>query len=97
MEAYDLVLAQSGNAGVWMKFGLIYDANGFDTLAAPCYEQALKLDDSKAKWWYWLGLVRAELGDFDAAQVAVEKSVSLDPSYPAAPRQLGLWFLQLEP
>ena len=95
MEAHSLVLAQPRNAGAWMKFGLIYDANGIDTLAAPCYEQALNLDNSKAKWWYWLGLVRAELGEFDAALDAVEKSVSLEPSYPAAPRQLGLWFLQL--
>lgn len=94
-EALALVRAEPRNAGGWMKFGLIYDANGFDTLAALCYEQALNLDNSKPKWWYWLGQVRAELGDFEAAMAAVEQSVTLDPTYPAAPRQIGLWFLQL--
>ena len=93
--AHTLVRAEPRNAGAWMKFGLIYDANGFDTLAALCYEQALNLDNSNPKWWYWLGLVRADLGDFEAAMAAVEQSVTLDPTYSAAPRQLGLWFLQL--
>lgn len=93
-KAHALVHTEPQNSGGWMKFGLIYDANGFDTLAAICYEQALRLDSSKPKWWYWLGLVRADLGDFEAARTALEKSMTLDSFYIAAPRQLGLWLLQ---
>lgn len=77
----------------WIKLGMVYQANSFPRLAQRCYERAVSIDNTSAKAWYYLAVVRDGLGDTDSALEAVGQAVGLNDTYAPAHWQQGLWLL----
>lgn len=92
--ALGVLSEHADNAEAWIRLGLIYDANGLDSLAAKTYQQALQIEGSTSKWWYWLALVQDHLNQPELAMASLDRSVELDGSYLPARRQRGLWLLK---
>ncbi|MHC4107827.1 MAG: tetratricopeptide repeat protein [Planctomycetota bacterium] len=87
------VQAAPRDARRWAKLGTVYHTNRLPAFAEPCLEQAVKLDPRVARSWYYLALSRATLGDVIAAVDALDRTISLEPSYTPAYYQRGFWLL----
>ena len=77
----------------WIKLGMVYQANSFPSLAQRCYERAVSIDNTSAKAWYYLAVVRDKLGDTDSALEAVGQAIGLNDMYAPAHWQQGLWLM----
>ncbi len=58
-------------------------------------EQAIELDPSVARSWYFLAWSRAKMGDLIGAVEALDRTIALDPSYSPAYSLRGFWLLDL--
>ncbi|MHC4107631.1 MAG: tetratricopeptide repeat protein [Planctomycetota bacterium] len=76
------------------RLAMVYHANGLVDLAEPCYEQAIAYDDANVRWWYALALVRAELGDTDAAIATMDQAIARESTHAPAHWRRGEWLLQ---
>ena len=45
------------------KLGMAYQANNVRQAAMKSFEQAIQIDGSEPKWWYFLAVTRSQLGD----------------------------------
>jgi tetratricopeptide (TPR) repeat protein len=86
--------SEMSSAAAWIRLATVYDANGQESLAGLAYDQALKLDDTPAKWWYWLALNQEVRREDEDALHSLEEALNRDPSYVPGLRQRGLWMLQ---
>ena len=55
------------------------EAYGFDSHAVVAYENATLLVPDEFRWWYHLGALREDLGRFEPAREALERSRTLRP------------------
>lgn len=81
------------DATQWIKLGMVYQANSFPNLAQSCYERAVLIDSRSAKAWYYLAVVRDELGETDSALVAISQAIGVNDTYAPAHWQQGRWLL----
>jgi tetratricopeptide (TPR) repeat protein len=77
------------------KLAMVYHANGFSSLAANAYEQAIELDDRDPHLWYGLALARAEQSDVEGALNAVDRAIAMQPSYAPPHWHRGMWLLDV--
>ena len=59
------------------------------------FEEAVKLDDTLAEAWNYVGYSNRKLGNYDAALAAYEKALALKPGYPDALEYRGEAYLGL--
>ncbi|MHC5023427.1 MAG: tetratricopeptide repeat protein, partial [Planctomycetota bacterium] len=83
-----------GDAEAWAALAMASHANGLGRIADGCYEQALALDGSNARWWYLRSSLRAGRGDADAALDDITRAIDRDTSHAASYWRRG--FLHLD-
>ncbi len=70
------------------RLGMAYQANDVRQAALRSFEQAVQLERSEPKWWYFLALARSSLGDTEGATAALEEVIARNERYmPAHWRQ----------
>jgi len=79
----------------WVRLGMAFEAHVMFELAEPCYARAVALDQSRARWWYRLGLTRQKNGDIRGGLEALEVVQRLAPEYGPAHSRRGDWLLEL--
>lgn len=67
----------------WGRLGHVLLVHGWDAEAARAYRRAAELDPEGGRWWYYVGRSLEEV-DPAAAEVALARSIELEPGYPAA-------------
>ena len=87
------VSSDAGNPRLWMRLGMVYEANALDSLALDSYQRALAIDASHPKGWYRVARVRTRLGDQAGAIAAAQRAAELEPGYSPVHWRLGLWYL----
>lgn len=85
--------ARPQDAAVWMRLGMVLDANGFFAEAAVAYRRVTELRPADAQVWYHLAIVLERENRFDDALAAATQVVKLAPDYPPMPRNVAMWFL----
>ncbi|MCH8824314.1 MAG: tetratricopeptide repeat protein [Planctomycetes bacterium] len=63
------------------KLGMAYQANNVRQAALTSFQQAILLDSSEPKWWYYLAVTRSQLGDIDGAISALDEVISRNDQY----------------
>jgi len=87
-DALEAAQAAPNNPSTVARLGMVLHAYDKVEAAARCYERALDLKQDQVAWLYYLGLIRAGLGQHDEALDALNQAVRLDPS--SAPARLKL-------
>lgn len=82
-----------GDAIRWFELGALYEAHELFQPARECYQQALALRDTEARWWYRLALMCEVLGDLDGAIDAMQRAGERSDSYAPIHWRLSLWLL----
>jgi len=85
-DALEAAQAAPNNPSTVARLGMVLHAYDKVEAAARCYERALDLKQDQVAWLYYLGLIRAGLGQHDEALDALNQAVRLDPS--SAPARL---------
>lgn len=85
----DYVDARRNAALVHSEAGVDADAAGDADGAIRHFNQAIALDSSISSTWAHLALAYAQLGDFDRAEAAARRAITLDPSRPEHYRTLA--------
>jgi tetratricopeptide (TPR) repeat protein len=83
-----------GDAPRRVALGMVYHANGMNSLAEECYRQAIKLDAGERRANYLMALALADQGRTDRALLQMESAISITPDYPPAHWRKGWWLLQ---
>lgn len=81
------------DATAWGRFAMACEANGFVGCARTGYEAASRLARDEPRWAYRLALVRARLGQHDAALAGLTQVNERAPEYGPAWARRGLWML----
>ena len=63
------------------RLGMAYQANDVRQAALRSFEQAVQLDQSEPKWWYFLALARSLLGDVEGATAALDEVIARNERY----------------
>ena len=63
------------------RLGMAYQANDVRQAALTSFEQAVQLDQSEPKWWYFLALARSLLGDVEGAITALDEVIARNERY----------------
>lgn len=85
------------NADAWDNFGLALFHMGEYASAQEAFNQAVSLQPENAIYWNNLaGSLREQDKLADAAQMIIEKALSLDPNLPAAHLNLGIVYLKAD-
>ena len=92
-EALESARRQRGDESRRMTLGMVYEANGILGLAMACYREVAEARPQDARVRYRIAHVAERSGDLGAAIESARRAVELDPSYPPARAQLGLWLL----
>ena len=92
-EALESARRQRGDESRRMTLGMVYEANGMLGLAMACYGEVAEARPHDARVRYRIAHVEERSGDLGAAIESAQRAVELDPSYPPARAQLGLWLL----
>ena len=92
-EALASARRQRGDESRRMTLGMVYEANGMLGLAMACYGEVAEARPHDARVRYRIAHVEERSGDLGAAIESARRAVELDPSYPPARAQLGLWLL----
>lgn len=74
----------AARADAWGRLGMLYQAHHLQDLAETCYGEAVALDGSSFRWWYFLGFVRQERGAFADAEAAYDRALTIDGRRPIA-------------
>jgi tetratricopeptide (TPR) repeat protein len=61
--------------------GMLYHAYGFFALAEPCYRRALALEPDAIRWRFYLALVLAGRGDWDASAAQLDFVLGARPEH----------------
>lgn len=77
------------SAETFGRLGRIYHANEFYDLGARCYAIAARLDPATPDWPYYLGVLAAERGRSDEAEVHFREVARLSPGYAPVWARLG--------
>ena len=91
--AYHDVLAQTRDASVNGRLGMLLHSAQLWGEAEVCYRRANLLDPSSFRWAYFLGLVQADAGKFEEAVKSLQKALELDPEYLPARLRLASFLL----
>ncbi len=86
---------QSDRVEAWQGLGRIYFSQQNYDAALTALEQALRLDETQAIHYYYLGLIWAELGQFSEAVSAYQTALALDPEWVEVDLQLGKVWMEL--
>ncbi|MHC5005430.1 MAG: tetratricopeptide repeat protein [Planctomycetota bacterium] len=78
----------------WEQLAMACHAYGEHALARDAYEQVLRLDETNARAWYLLAVVRDRLGELPPALAALRRSIELDGARTASRRRMALWLLR---
>ena len=96
MQRYVSSLPQGDRASVAYFFlGEIFRLQSKFHLADIAYTTAVRLESGTALWWYRLGTVREELGDFTQAAEAYQRTLSLEPGFRDTQNRLDIARRQL--
>ncbi len=77
------------------ELALSYQANYFYDHAEACYRLAQELDKTDWRWWYYLGLLKEELGDLESAISLLQRALNENPDLTQAWLKLGNQYLKL--
>ncbi|MBI1941717.1 MAG: tetratricopeptide repeat protein, partial [Acidobacteria bacterium] len=80
-KAYNAARAHLEDAPASGDLGMLLDLYKRREFAAICYERARRLDPGDFRWPYYLGSLRAEQGNRDAATAAFRAALRLQPGY----------------
>lgn len=94
-QTYQRLLAEPTNAYLNGRVGMLLHAYQQYEPAEIFYLRAHRLEPKNFRWIYYLGLVRAMAGNYEAAAHALEKAVALNPDYVPAKIRLAEALLQL--
>ena len=78
---------QSGAA--WSELGLVYASERLKALAIECFGVAARLEPRQPKWPYREAVTLAQMGSFQEAVQAMERSLALEEGYPPSHARLG--------
>lgn len=85
--------ASPRNPDRWRKLGMTYQANFEYQHAATAYAEAVSIDASDARAWYYLAVALNELGELEEALAAIDHASSLAPDFAPAEWRRALWHL----
>ena len=88
-EALEAAQGAPNSPSTVARLGMVLHAYDKVEAAARCYERALDLQPGRFAWLYYLGLIRAGLGQHDEALDALRQAIRIDRSYPAARLKLA--------
>ena len=94
-EALAKVRADSRRAESWVELGLVYASERLKSLALDCFRVAARLAPRQPKWPYREAVTLAQIGSFDEAILAMQRSLALEPGYPPSHARLGGYRLSL--
>lgn len=94
-EKHDAVTSNLNDAVARSELAMTCQAHDMNEIAVASYEQALRLDPNRPRWWYLLAQAQKDLGLIDDALASMQRSLQLDPTYPAAHSRRGFWLLEL--
>lgn len=63
------------------RLGMAYQANNVRQAALTSFQQAILLDSSEPKWWYYLADTRSKLGDIEGAIAALDEVMARNDQY----------------
>lgn len=92
-DAAAAVEREPESAAAWGRLGIVYDVNGFEPEAVPCYERAQALDAAEWRWPYFAGLALLR-NDRQTARRQLELAVTRKPDYPPIHFYLGVLSLE---
>lgn len=95
LESYlKTALADPSDATARGRLGIFYEAQRHRALAMQCYADATALDPSNLRWKYHWAVVAKNIGETDAAEIALKEVVAAEPDYGAAHEHLGIIALE---
>ena len=94
-EALARASAEPRRAEAWVELGLVYASERLKSLALDCFRVAARLEPRQPKWPYREAVTLAQVGSFDEAMGAMQRSLALEPSYPPSHARLGGYRLAL--
>jgi tetratricopeptide (TPR) repeat protein len=94
-EALAKVEADLHGAPAWAELGYVYASERLKNLALECFVTAGRLEPEQAKWTYREAVTLAQMGAFEEASAAMERSLAREASYPPSHARLGDYRLAL--
>jgi tetratricopeptide (TPR) repeat protein len=79
----------------WVRLGMAYQANTFPEIGLKCYNVAIDLDDSNARYWFHRASVTHHLGHVSAALADIDRAIALNGTRPFLHWRKGLWLLEV--
>jgi tetratricopeptide (TPR) repeat protein len=79
----------------WAELGLVYASERLKSLALECFAVAERLEPKQPKWPYRSGVTLAQIGSFEEAARAFQRSLALEPDYPPSHARQGECWLAL--
>ncbi|HEX6884935.1 MAG TPA: tetratricopeptide repeat protein [Planctomycetota bacterium] len=83
------VEAEPRSGAAWSELGLVYASERLKALALECFGVAARLEPRQPKWPYREAVTLAQLGSFDEAARAMERSLALEDGYPPSHARMG--------
>ncbi|MCZ6837441.1 MAG: tetratricopeptide repeat protein [Planctomycetota bacterium] len=77
----------------WIRLGMVYQANHRKDLALICYQQAVDLDPTVARSWYYVAILQYLSGEYDMAIEAMRTVNELNPDLALGHWKIGYWLL----
>jgi tetratricopeptide (TPR) repeat protein len=94
-DALGKVGADPRRAQPWADLGMVYASERLRNLAIDCFHEAARLEPKQPKWPYREAVTQGQLGEFDKAIEALQRSVAIEPTYPPSHARLGGFRLSL--
>jgi superkiller protein 3 len=88
-RAYDEAQANPESARASGELGMVLDAYEQYETATVCYQRARLLDAAEFRWAYYLGWIRAALGEYSEAESTLREALQINPEYLPAKLKLA--------
>src|SRR5262245_47621038 len=83
------------SAAAWAELGYVYSSERLKRLALECFGVSAGLEPEQPKWPYRQAVTLAQLGSFEEAIAAMQRSLALEDGYPPSHARLGDYRLSL--
>lgn len=89
------VEAAPDSGAAWSELGLVYASERLKGLALECFRGATRLEPAQPKWPYREAVTLGQMGSFEEAARAMQRSIAIEDGYPPSHARLGDFRLSL--
>lgn len=89
------VEAEPRRAQAWAELGFVYGAERLKGLGIECFRVAGRLEPRQPRWPYHEAILLGREASFEAAILALQRALELEPGYPPTHARLGEFRLAL--